>query len=56
MAVTANFTRATNDYTVTITVNDANYGSVSQSSVTVPYGTAVSTADNVLTIGSTDVT
>lgn len=56
MTITANFVRSTNTYTVTVAVNDANYGSVSQSSVTVPYGTAVSTAQNVLTIGSTTVT
>lgn len=56
MTITANFTRSVNDYTVTITVNDSTYGSVDTASVTVPYGTSVSTSGNVLTIGSNTVT
>ena len=56
MSITASFTRTTNNYTVTIAVNDANYGSVSNSSVTVPYGTAISSNGNVLSIGSTNIT
>lgn len=56
MTVTANFTRTVNQYTVTINVNDSTWGSVSPTSVTVDYGTPITTAQNVLTIGSTDVT
>lgn len=56
MTITANFTRTVNEYTVTVTVNDPAYGSVSQASVTVPYGTAMGTSQNVLTIGSNTVT
>ena len=56
ITVTANFTRAVNQYTVTITVNDPAFGSVDLSSVTVDYGTAISAADNVLTVGSSTST
>ena len=52
MTVTAVFTATTNQYTVTIVPNNANYGSVSASSYTVDYGTAVSASGNVLSVGS----
>ena len=54
--VTANFTRETKTYTVTIKANNDSYGSVSSSSVTVDYGTSITSSNNVLTIGSTKVT
>lgn len=41
LTITANFTATVNQYTVTITVNDATYGSVDVSSVTVDYGTVI---------------
>ena len=44
-------------FTVTVACNNADYGSVSQGSITsVPYGTSISTSSNVLTVGSTTVT
>ena len=54
--LTATFTRTTNNYTVSIVPNNASFGSVSTASVTVPYGTAISTQGNVLTIGSNEIT
>ena len=54
--VTANFTRTVNQYTVTIVVNNANYGSVSQQSLTVDYNTVLHTNGNVLYVGSDTVT
>ena len=53
---TAQFSSTVNNYTLTIGVNEAGYGSVNETSVTVPYGTTISTSGNVLTIGSTTVT
>ena len=50
-SLVANFTRAVNEYTVTVTKSGASYGTVSKSSFTVPYGTAVSADGNVLTVG-----
>lgn len=43
-------------YSVTIAVNNSGYGSVSNSSVTVEYGTSITSNSNVLTIGSTKIT
>ena len=54
--ITANFTRTTNNYTVSVGVSPTGYGSVNNTSVTVPYGTAVSTSGNTITIGSTVIT
>lgn len=56
VTITATFTQVLNDYTVTIARNNTNWGTVSDSSVTVPYGTSISAASNVLTIGSNTVT
>lgn len=56
VTITATFTQTLNDYTVTIARNNTNWGTVSDSSVTVPYGTSISAASNVLTIGSNTVT
>lgn len=53
---TADVTKVKNNYTLTIGVVEAGYGSVNETSVTVPYGTSVLTSDNVLTIGTTTVT
>lgn len=48
---------AIDTFSVTISVNDADYGSVNVSSLSnVPYGTAISASDNVLTIGETTIT
>ena len=54
--ITATFSRTTNQYTATITNTTPTFGSVSPVSVTADYGSAISSASNVLTIGSTDVT
>ena len=54
LTITANFTRESNWYTITIAPNDSTYGSVSETSVEVPYGTSYSASGNTLTIGSTD--
>ena len=56
MDITAVFARTINSYTVTINSNNNAYGTVDTASVTVPYGTAISTDANILTIGSTDIT
>ncbi len=49
----AQFTSTVNEYDITIGVNDVSYGSVDVSSVdNVPYGTAISANENVLTIGT----
>ena len=53
---TADVTKVKNNYTLTIGVVEAGYGSTNETSVTVPYGTSVSTSGNVLTIGTTTVT
>lgn len=53
---TATFTATVNQYTVTIQSNNTDYGTVDESSVTVDYGTAISSEANVLTIGETEVT
>ncbi len=55
LTIRADFTQSTRNYTVTITVNSSTYGSVSRSSISVPYGTAYSTSGSTLTIGSTDI-
>ena len=48
----ANFEAVENEYTVTIRSNDENMGTVSDTSVSVPYGTTYSASGDVLTIGS----
>lgn len=53
---TAYFTATTINYTVSIQVNDSRYGSVDRSSVSVPYGSSISSSGSVLTIGSETVT
>lgn len=48
---------AIDTFSVTISVNDVDYGSVNVSSLSnVPYGTTISASDNVLTIGETTIT
>ena len=54
---TATVTTAASGYTVTINRNNNDYGTVSASSVTgVTSGTSISASDNVLSVGTTDVT
>ena len=49
--ITANFTRTTRTYTVTIAVSPSGYGTVDDTSVTgVPYGTVLSTSNNRLNV------
>lgn len=55
MSVTANFSRTVNDYTVTFDANPS-HGSVSPSSLTVPYGTVITESANTLSVGGTTVT
>ena len=51
--VTASFSRAVSVYTVTIVPNNSNYGVVSPTTVSnVPYGTSLTSASNVLSVGS----
>ena len=56
MDITAVFTATTNQYAVTISPNDPSYGSVSPSSLTVDYGTAITVSGTSLTIGSQAIT
>lgn len=49
---TATYTATVNNYTVSIASNDSNYWTVDESSVEVPYGTAISVDGNTLTIGT----
>ena len=51
VTVTPNVTRTTRDYTVTVAVNNSNYGSVDTTSITVPYGTAISASGTTLSVG-----
>lgn len=55
MLVTANFTRTVNNYTVTFDANPS-HGSVSPSSLSVPYGTVITESANTLSVGGTTVT
>ena len=57
--ITANFTRSTRTYTVTISRNNTSYGTVSRSSVTnVPYGATIrrGSSSNQLIVNTTTVT
>ena len=54
--ITANFTRETNTYTVSIQSNNTGYGTVDESSVTVEYGTEITVNGNTITIGDTTIT
>ena len=53
---TAVFTATTNQYTVTIAPNDPSYGSVSPTSLTVDYGTAITVDGTNLSIGEQAIT
>lgn len=53
---TATYTATANQYTVSIASNDTSMGTVDVSSVTVDYGTGISSSDNVLTIGNNTIT
>ena len=50
------YTEEIQTFTVSIAVNNADYGTVSESSITVDYGTAISVNGNQLTIGDTTIT
>lgn len=52
----ANFTRTVKNYTVTFGATNFNYGSVSQTSLTVPYGATYSINDNKITVNGTTIT
>ena len=53
----AHYTKTVRTYTVSIAANDAEWGQVSESSVAgVPYGTAITTSENTLTVNGTTVT
>ena len=54
--ITANFTRETNTYTVSIQSNNTGYGTVDESSITVEYGTRIAVDGNTLTIGEYTIT
>lgn len=57
--VTANFVRAERTYTVTIAVNNGNYGTVNVTTITdVPYGTMIITAidPKIINVNGTEVT
>ena len=56
MNMTANFSRTKRQYVVTIARNNTSYGTVSKSSVTVDYGTAISASGATLTVGSNTIT
>ena len=56
ITIIATFDRVINNYEVTIEVNDSTLGSVDKTSITVPYGTAINTSGNTLTIGSNTIT
>lgn len=53
---TAVFTATTNQYAVTIAPNDPSYGSVSPTSLTVDYGTAITVDGTSLSIGAQAIT
>lgn len=55
--ITAKFHREIRTYTVTIQPNDESLGTVNVSEIqNVPYGTAITSSGNILTVGSTTVT
>ncbi|MBQ6921793.1 MAG: hypothetical protein IJQ66_01760, partial [Clostridia bacterium] len=55
--IIANFIREVNTYTVTVSANDKDFGTVSNAKITdVPYGTRISVNDNVIKIGNAEVT
>ena len=56
MTITAVFTATTNQYAVTIAPNDPSYGSVSPTSLTVDYGTAITVDGTSLSIGAQAIT
>ena len=57
ITITANFSATAKKYTVTIAVNNADYGSVSETSVAdVAKDTAIAVDGNKLTIGTTEIT
>ena len=53
---TATYSSTVNQYTVSITSDDTEKGTVDTESVTVDYGTAITSSSNILTIGETEIT
>ena len=56
ITITANFTQTVNNYTLTFASNNSNYGSVSPTTVSVPYGTTIMESGATLTMNGTTVT
>lgn len=56
ITLTAHLVRQVRQYTVTVTVNDPEYGSVDIDTVTAGYGSSITVSGNVLTVGGTAVT
>lgn len=56
MVVTASFTTTVNNYVIGIESSNTAYGTVDESIVYAPYGTAYSVSGNTLTIGTTVIT
>lgn len=54
--ITAVFDTGVREYFVSFSVNNPLYGSVSNSTVNVPYGTSILTSDNTITFGTVVVT
>ncbi|MBR4504768.1 MAG: hypothetical protein IKP20_07350 [Candidatus Methanomethylophilaceae archaeon] len=54
--VIANFERVVNQYTVTVVAQPVGWGTVDKTFYTVDYGTQLTTADNVLTVGAYGIT
>lgn len=53
----AQYAATVNNYTLTVNVNNGDYGEVDVDSVAnVPYGSEITVSDNVLTVNGTDVT
>ncbi len=55
LEIKANFKKEVNNYTVTFEANDTNYGTVNKSSITVPYGTKITTSGNKIIIGQEEI-
>ena len=55
--IIANFTKKLNKYTVTVSANNSEFGTVSDTKITdVPYGTPITVSDNVIKIGDAEIT
>lgn len=56
MVITCNFIATDRLYTVTLSVDPVEWGTMSESSVSVPYNSAISVSDNTLTIWNNVIT